>query len=166
MLNVLFAAEREMPDLLADESAWTGLYADSERPALTRLWRQWGEYRVYLHAFDPCEADEVFCHPHPWAFAVRIHAGTYEMSVSHGAEGREPDEVVKMILAAGSCYEMTCRSGLHGVRPVGTRCLSLMVAGPVIWPEHRIVANTPTRDLHSYERAHLFTYFRSRYPYR
>lgn len=95
MLNVLLQAEAALPALLTDEAGLIGLYADSERPALRRLWRQLGEYRAYLHRFNPL--------------------------------------------------------------------YSLMVAGPVEWPENRVRGNAPARELFPGERADLFAFFRGRY---
>jgi len=167
MLEVLVAVEVALPDLLGDESAWTGLYAASERPALTRLWRQWGEYRVYLHAFEPCSAEEAFSHPHPWKFAIRILDGCYEMVVGMSADPTVvPTVSAKMLFEPGSCYEMTHPHGFHAIRPVGGPSHSLMVAGPVIWPENRARGNAPTRPLTGEERTGMFQYFHAWYPRR
>ncbi len=165
MLDVLYAAEAAMPSLLADESAWTGLYADSERPALTRLWRQWGEYRVCQHKFEPCDPDAAFLHPHPWRFAARTF-GRYGMRVGAGNDPRVvPPVVLDMIMEPGSCYAMEHATGFHGIFPVDPGPLySLMVAGPIEWPENRVRGNAPTRNLFPEERNDLFAFFRGRYP--
>lgn len=164
MLSVLFQAEAALPALLSDEAGWTGLYADSERPALRRLWRQWGEYRAYLHRFEPCEAAAAFVHPHPWRFAIRAF-GRYGMRVGAGSDpGVVPPTVLDVVMEPGSRYAMEHRTGFHGIYPVDPGPLySLMVAGPVEWPENRVRGNAPARELFPEERSDLFAFFRGRY---
>lgn len=165
MLDVLSTAERLLPELLKDEAGWTGLYADTERPALQRLWRQWGEYRIYLHQFERCASEEAFLHPHPWKFAIRLLKGRYEMGVGTSADPlRAPEIVARMIMEPGSCYEMTHPHGWHVIRPVDEETYSLMVAGPPVYPQNRIPANTPVRELRLDERRMLFDFFASKYP--
>ena len=165
MLNVLFEAEAALPGLLANEPAWTGLYADSERPTLRRLWRNWGRYRIYLHEFGPCDPARAFVHPHPWRFAVRTF-GRYGMRVGAGEDpSRVPPVVLDVVMEAGSCYAMEHRTGFHGIYPVDPGPLrSLMVADRVEWPENKVRGNAPTRDLLRPERADLFAFFRGKYP--
>ena len=165
MIDKLLEAERLLPEMLKDESAWIGVYADSERPVLSRLWRQWGENRIYLHAFDPCEAHEAFAHKHPWKFAIRIVDGIYEMTV-----GATSDPMIvlpvaaRMIFTAGSVYEMCDEDAFHAARPIGGRSHSLMVAGPKLWDKNRVRANKIVRALTPPERARLFAFFRDAYP--
>ncbi len=166
MLETLFLIEeRILPELLKDEAAWTGVYADAEKPVLRRLWRQWGKYRICLHSFEPCEASEAFSHPHPWKFAIRILKGRYEMTVGSSSDpGKVPPTVVRMIFEPGSVYEMCHEDGFHAARPIGRRSYSLMVASPKIWDRNRLRANKIVRPLTTGERAELFAFFRTRYP--
>lgn len=165
MLDVLFTAERALPELLKDEAGWSSVYADTEKPALQRLWRQWGEHRIYLHRFETCTPEEAFLHPHPWKFAIRLLKGRYEMSIGASNDPhREPETVVRMIMEPGSCYEMAHPHGWHAIRPVDEETYSLMVAGPPVYPQNRIPANTPVRELMPEERRMLFDFFASKYP--
>ena len=168
MLEKLYEAEAALPELLRDERAWTGVYADAEKPVLRRLWRQWGDHRIYLHAFDPCLPEESFAHPHPWSgIAIRVVDGRYEMTVGASADPSVvPPTVVTMIFEPGSVYEMVHPHGFHGTRPIGGPTYSLMVAGPPTWQENRVRGNTIVRPLTPEERAHLFAVFRARYATR
>lgn len=168
MLDILQFMELVLPVLLDDPSGWESLYADSERPVLRRLWRQFGEYRIYLHRFDPCGAAEAFLHPHPWKFAVRVVRGAYEMSVSTGNDpSRPPAEAsAKILMQPGSAYEMTCSRAFHAIRPSGAETVySVMVAGDVCFPENRVIGNAPSRPLTEAERMDIIVTLRAHYPH-
>src|SRR5512147_535227 len=101
MSLVLRDVERALPRLLIDRAGWNGIYADTRKPHLRRLWRQYGEYRINLHFFDGMEAgDDAFAHPHPWAFAVRIHEGIYLMDIGRDVTGMD----VQVELVPGCMY--------------------------------------------------------------
>lgn len=137
MLEVLYDIESHLSDLLRDSAdSWNSLDVDYEPPRVERLWRTWGDFRVFLHRIHPCE--KALLHPHPWPSAVRIVSGRYEMGIGapvFGAAGLDRglggqiEEVAKSILVAGSCYEMIHPHGWHYVKPMGSPSLSLMVTG-------------------------------------
>lgn len=162
MLNELFKIERELPTLLREKEAWTGLFADTEKPHLRRLWRQWGKNRIYLHHFSGCSEQDVFWHPHPWKMAVRSFS-RYDQLLGARDELGNLIVVARTIMEPGSCYEMTNRWGEHAIRPDGPEAWSLMIAGPVLWPENRRVANTPVRELTQTEREKIFNFFSTQY---
>lgn len=166
MLEKLYEAERLLPDLLESPEGWTGLYAPSERPHLMRVWRQWGEDRIYLHEFGDCALSEVFAHPHPWASAIRILEGECEMGLAFGDDLETPPPVFcRTLLVAGSAYEITRPDGWHWVRPMGKGYRSIMVAGPTIWPKNRIRSNKPTRGLTAHEILAQLGRFQPHYPH-
>lgn len=163
MLEILYKAERLLPELLATEAGWTGLYADTEKPALTRMWRQWGECRIYLHSFGPCERGQIFPHPHPWQSAVRVW-GDYEMGIGHSDEPDVPPRFERMVLKPGSVYAITQPKTWHWVRPAGSGSDSVMVAGPTIYPQNRVRANKPVRGLTQSEILAQLERFTRYYP--
>jgi hypothetical protein len=124
MLNTLEAIERDFPLLLGEPDEWSSKLIDYHPPKVERLWRQVGENRIALHRIWPCAAEDALWHPHNWPAAMRILDGTYEMGVSFGQE--EPAGLgAKMLLNAGSAYEMTHPHGWHYVRPVGGPVLTV-----------------------------------------
>ena len=166
MLDILNKAEKALPGLLEDEDGWTGLYADSETPHLRRLWRQWGEHRLYLHCFEPCVSGDLgFLHPHPWKSVIRILKGHYEMDLGYGTDpAGQPITLSHIILPPNSVYEMSHPHGFHSVRTGShEQTWTFMVAGPVIWPNNRIEGNGPSRQLSPRERHGMFKFYRDAY---
>lgn len=165
MLEILYTAERLLPRLLLETSGWNGIYADSEKPHLTRLWRQWGPYRINLHHFLGCSPGQAFAHPHPWPFAVRILSGRYEMTI--GCAGDDPSvvppTVCTVILGPGDVYEMTHPLGYHGIRPLDEESRTLMISGPPSWPENRVRSNATARLLTAAEMIAFRTGFSLHY---
>jgi hypothetical protein len=164
MINVLQTVESILPALLAEESEWCGFYADSEKPHLHRLWRQWYQYRINLHHFTECDSKEEFPHPHPWKMAVRILEGKYLMG-----HGRESNLQVPPVLSykeylPGNCYEMIDADEWHAIRPLGKEALTIMVSGPPIYEHNKVHSNKPSRELISSERSELFEKIRAHYP--
>jgi hypothetical protein len=165
MLDILAAVERDLPRLLLDEAAWSGLLIDYHPPTVERLWLPWRECRVYLHRIFPCAAGEALFHPHPWPSAMRILAGEYEMAVGHGT-GEAPPPVAALMIAAGDFrYEMTDPDAWHYVRPLGRPSLSLMVTGRP-WDRPAPRSSKPLVPLTDAQRAELFALFRQHYPLR
>lgn len=164
MLEVLKKAEAVLPELLGDDASWHGVFADTEKPYLRRLWRQWGENRIYLHHFSSCEPREEFPHPHPWQMAVRILKGEYVMGVGTSSDLSIVPTLEYSVFHPGDSYELLGPDKWHAIRPLKEESLSLMVAGPVMYPQNRIRSNKIARELTDDERAALFTQIREYYP--
>ena len=164
MLAILRQVESTLPALLVDESAWQSVFADGEKPHLRRLWRQWGEYRIYLHHFSNCEEREEFPHPHPWKMAVRILEGEYIMGIGRSEKPNIVPELSYHTYRPGDCYELVEPDIWHAIRPIGSEALTIMVAGSVVYPQNRIRANKAVRELTTEERAELFARIRQHYP--
>lgn len=129
MLGVLEEVEKALPELLRLQD-WQSVMIDYEQPHVLRLWRHYGmHHRVYLHEIHPCSPENAYYHPHPWPSAMRIVEGVYEMGVGYGTGVKAPPEAAKLVLTAGSTYEMTHPDGWHYVRPLGSSVLSVMVSG-------------------------------------
>jgi hypothetical protein len=164
MIHVLKTIESILPTLLAEESAWKGLYADSEKPHLKRLWRQWYHYRINLHHFTACEQTEEFPHPHPWMMAVKILEGKYMMGLGKGNNLSAPPVLTYKEYEPGEYYEMLEMDEWHAIRPLGEEAVTIMVSGPTIYELNKVHSNKPSRELTSSERAELFCRLRTHYP--
>jgi len=128
MLNVLYDIEDKM-DVLVRQPGWNSMYINYHPPVVERLWKQVGDYRVYLHRIHPCEREQALIHPHPWPSAIRVLEGSYEMGIGYGPGMTTPPIACKLIANTTFCYEMVEPDGWHYVRPIGAPSLSLMVTG-------------------------------------
>lgn len=166
MLKLLYEAERLLPRFLASVEGWSGLLADTEKPHLARVWRQWGENRISLHDFGPCAPGEVFPHPHEWDSAIRIVWASCEMAIDSSRDPAAPFEpFATFLLPEGAAYEMLGRQGRHWVRPTAGRGYrSVMVSGPPKYRENRLRVNTPSRMLDHLEIDSQLRLFRRFYP--
>lgn len=129
MLNDLQEVIFRLHTLLMDEDVWNDVLIDYHPPVVERVWRPFGDLRIYLHRIHPCGPGEALMHPHPWPSAVLIGNGEYEMLVGYGKGESVPPVAAKIVLAEGSFYEMTNPDGWHAVRPIGRPSMSLMVTG-------------------------------------
>jgi hypothetical protein len=135
MLDIITQVMQD-ESLLDNNSEWNSLDITYEPPHVERVWRQWGEYRVYLHRISRCTTDQALWHPHPWPSVVHIASGSYEMGVANGykfpASGTidplKNELACKLILPTGTYYEMLEPMGWHYVRPLET-VMSIMVTG-------------------------------------
>lgn len=164
MIHVLKTIESILPELLTEEKEWKGIFADSEKPHLKRLWRQWYQYRINLHHFTSCGSKEEFPHPHPWEMAVRILEGIYMMGLGRGSNLQSPPALIYTEYRPGDCYEMLGADEWHAIRPLGDQALTIMVSGPPIYEQNKVHSNKPSRELTFDERSELFGKIRNHYP--
>jgi len=131
MIGVLEEVEKELPDLL-DRYDWESLNVDYFPPKVWRVWRQHGDFRICLHKIFPTDK-VVLYHPHKWPSAMRVLKGQYEMNLGYKWDIElDPHHAGKLILAAGSAYEMNLPHQWHSVRPVNCEyALTLMIMGPM-----------------------------------
>ena len=164
MLPMFQKMEQEILDLMKDETAWRSLYVDYHPPIVERIWRQWGEYRVYLHRIHPCIPGEALFHRHAWPQAVRVISGTYEMGVGVlPFQTSSTPLLVISLMGPGSYYEMNHPSGGHYVQPIGQPSRSVLLTGP---PREKIEAPKSTKPLHELSPAMFrknFDFFRDYY---
>lgn len=161
MLTVLSEAERMLPELLKTRK-WNSLLVDYHPPFVERLWCQWLDFRICLHRIRACDEGAALFHPHPWPSAMRVVAGRYEMGVGYTAGDTAPPVAAKLIMPAGTAYEMTEPDGWHYVRPLTDVTLSVMVSGKP-W-SRRCPKNTKQlRPLAQHVVAELLEVFRCHY---
>ena len=154
--------EKELPQLLIDESSWNSLRIDYHFPTINRLWLQRGEYRVYLHKSYPCKIGEALFHPHPWPSAIRVLNGIYEMGIGYGKSNVLPPVAAKIITSNGFYYEMTDPNGWHYIRPINNPTMSLMVAGKP-WSRVAPKSHKILKPLSTKQKRELFDFFRDWY---
>jgi hypothetical protein len=163
MLDLLHAAERELPALLATALGWRSYRIDYHPPFVDRVMREWRDGKLYLHRIHPCAPEEALFHPHPWPSAMRVLEGTYEMTVGHGAGEAAPPIAARLIVSGGMEYEMTDRDGWHAVRPIGGPAMTVMVVGPR-WDRLSPHSSKPLLPLSDAEVEAMLAYYRRCYP--
>ena len=132
MLEHLHECEKILPQLLRDKKSWNSVYVDYHHPFVARLWRQWGERRIYLHQIWSCKREQSLLHPHPWPSSMKVIQGQYEMGVGYAHNPQhlsEPEIAATIVLGPGSEYEMCHINSWHYVRPLTQSSFSLMVTG-------------------------------------
>lgn len=162
MLDILHRVESQLPEMLQDESGWNSLFVDYHPPVVERLWRQWYDFRIYLHRIHPCEPGEALFHPHPWPSAMRVLGGAYEMAIGYGAGEKEPPMAARIVMGAGSEYEMTDPDGWHYVRPIGGPTMSLMIAGKP-WDRPSPKSEKTLNPLGEKQKEEILKFFRGQY---
>jgi hypothetical protein len=153
MIEKLKKIEREELEDLLENGVWNSLHIDYHPPRVERVWIQLGENRLSLHVMHPCEEGESLRHPHAWKTGFHILPignGKYEQEFSLAAVDSMISEkhlfmpLSKMIVSGEMYYEMTNKNCGHYVRPIDAPIYSIMLNGPVVWPENKL---EPTHKL-------------------
>ncbi|MBN9542691.1 MAG: hypothetical protein J0G32_02705 [Alphaproteobacteria bacterium] len=163
MISLLKDIEKLLPLWLVDKSGWNSVYVDYHKPYVARLWKQYGEYRFYLHKIFPCLKEESLFHPHPWSSAIKIVKGGYEMGVGYSESlSIAPDITTTFALSDNCYYEMLSDKEWHYVRPVNEPSYSIMVTGkPFV--ENQKPSNPELRKLNDQEIEDLLSMFKGFY---
>ena len=134
MLNVLYDAEETITAHFLDctwlkTECWHSLDVTYKDPHVQRLWRDFGDKRIYLHKIYKCE--KPFFHYHPWPAAMKVVSGVYRMDVGYGDRvlDNPPNICLSQIVPAGTYYEMLDPNSWHSVNPISDYSLSLMITG-------------------------------------
>jgi hypothetical protein len=162
MLERLNQIERELPDLLRDESKWNSLFVDYHPLTVERLWREMGDYRVCLHKIHPCKPEEALFHPHSWPSTMKLLAGRYDIGIGYGIGEQEPPIATRIIMVKGSIYEMSEKHGWHYVAPIDNPVFSLMVTGKP-WERRSPRSEKKLSELTMEQKRELFEFFRKAY---
>lgn len=164
MLDKLYYIQSILGTLLNSGAEWSTLDINYEKPHVQRVWRAVGDFRVSLHRIFPCEPHECFFHPHPWPSALKIEDGRYQMSIGYGAGLKPKTNITKLILPAGSYYEMTDFDSWHSVRPLDRPVMSLMITGKPWKREMPKSDSIQLSCLTDETRDDIMNFFRRRYP--
>lgn len=160
MLKKLFEAERKLLSLLKTPALWNTLDVLYHPPHVERVWCQWNEYRISLHKIYPCAREEALIHVHPWPSAIYIASGKYEMGVS--ASGLS-EQSARLILPAGTYYEMINESGSHYVRPLKKSVMSVMLSGKPWKKDKANKTELVNQPLAEQKKNNILFYFRTHY---
>ncbi len=165
MISVLSKIEDELPGMLRDDIGWLSLDINYHPPLIQRLWRQHGEYRVYLHRTVPCPRHEALMHPHPWPSAVRVIDGVYEMGIGTGPGPLAPPISATIYQVGGLfVYEMLDPHAWHYVRAVSEIATSVMVTATP-WPDPiEVPKHPPLGPLTPQAHVEMLNHFREIYP--
>jgi hypothetical protein len=165
MLNKLIEIEKNILDYLSDENSWNSVYVDYHHPYVTRLWRQIGQERIYLHKILPCETNQSLLHTHPWPSAMKVIKGRYEMGVGYSENASTSTPVIAstLILPKHSYYEMADINSWHYVRPLDdSPSYSLMITGKP-WGRESPKSDYVLGELRNYEKTDIFSVFFDEY---
>ncbi|TSC83275.1 MAG: Uncharacterized protein G01um101419_105 [Parcubacteria group bacterium Gr01-1014_19] len=166
MLTALELLESKLPKLLNDESdeeGWESVFVNYHPPFVERVFGYWAGFRVSLHKIHPCAPEEALFHPHPWPSAMRILSGQYEMAVGYGAGDTPPPVAAKLVLPAGTTYEMINRDAWHYVRPLDKPAFSLLITGTP-WGRSAPKSDKPLQPLPKEKKEEIISFFREKYP--
>lgn len=150
MLDKLYKALDDLPNLLKDISNWDSLIVNRRKPHTYRVFTNLADgSRICLHKFNPCDRHEAFLHPHPWPGAFILLSGAYDMEVGYSPDRTsKPTKVIDLFLTKGSVYEIVSPLTWHSVTPVEVT-YTVMVNDPP-WPAdvaHTDVRTTKGKDL-------------------
>jgi hypothetical protein len=93
---------------------------------------------------------------------MKVLDGRYEMAIGYGAGTTEPPIAARLILGAGSEYEMTDPDGWHYVRPINVPSTSLMITAKP-WARVSPKSDKPLSELAPDKRNEILEFFRSIY---
>ena len=163
MLNVLYEVESQLPALLRAPGDWNSVDINYHPPFVDRLWRQWKQYRIYLHRIYPCEPEQALFHPHPWPSAMHILQGTYEMAIGYGKGDEVPPVAARIVTSSPFRYEMIDPDAWHYVRPIGVPAWTVMVTG-LPWDREAPRSEKKHDLLSGHKIDEMFDQFRAHYP--
>ena len=158
MLELLDRLREDLPAML--DEPWSSLHIDYHPPVVDRLWKPWGDYRVYLHRIHPCAEGEALFHPHPWPSVMEVLHGKYEMAIGYGAGANPPPFAARMIVSGGNRYEMTTPDGWHYVRPIDSYAWTIMITGKP-WSRWSPSSHKPLAALNPTTEQVLLSWYRT-----
>jgi hypothetical protein len=142
--------QKLIPEIFASinrDDEWDSLIVNRRKPWTYRVFRKFGDFRVCLHAFDPCSTEESFAHPHPWPGAFLMLKGSYIHNVGFSQDLQsEPVFHFREIVRPYSMYEIVDRRTWHTVQPL-ERTYTIMVNGEPWENAHANVRTTKGKDL-------------------
>jgi hypothetical protein len=147
MIEILQKLIPEVFSSLNRGDEWDSLIVNRRKPWTYRVFRKFGDYRVCLHAFDPCMTEESFAHPHPWPGAFLMLKGSYVHNIGFSSDLQsKPEFHFREIVRPYSMYEITDRRTWHTVQPL-ERTYTIMVNGEAWEDAHSDVRTTKGKDL-------------------
>lgn len=147
MIEVFPTLMREVIPFFDKPEEWDSLIINKRKPHTYRIFRQFGEYRVCLHRFEPCSDEDCFAHPHPWPGAFLLLQGTYIHTVGYSPTlDSDPTFFYREIVRPNTMYEIVHRNTWHKVQPV-TTTWTIMINGKPWEEQHSSTRTTKGKDL-------------------
>ena len=141
---------------------WDSLVINRRKPHTYRIFKQYGDYRVCLHKFEPCEEHEAFGHPHPWAGAFLVLKGECTQYIGLSTSDTGPVWCYKELIRPGTMYEITKPMTWHRIQPLKTTWTVMINREPWRYP-HVDVKTTKGKDLEKMDdkskKEHLSTFY-------
>ena len=150
------------PERTDGKDEWKSLVINKRKPHTTRAFRMFGENRVCLHMFDPCESKDCFSHPHPWPGAFLMLKGEYihHVGCTNTLKDKNIKWLARELVRPDTFYEITSPFTWHGVHPLA-RSFTIMLNGPEFKNKHEATVTTKGKDLESLTDLGLLTHLTS-----
>lgn len=134
---------------LQSPEEWDSLVINRGKPETLRFIKMFGNTRVCLHRFSPCNTDESIWHPHAWPAAFLILEGKYQLDFGYSFDRfSEPEHVSTCVMSPGSSYEMTNPLVWHRITPLNdSQVFTIMVNGEPFKEPHSQIRTTIGKGL-------------------
>jgi hypothetical protein len=130
-----------------DLKDWDSLVINRRKPHTYRMFRQFGDYRVCLHRFESCSAEDAFLHPHPWPAAFLLLEGEYIQTIGGSTTLEDkPNIYMRELIRPRSMYEIVNPTTWHSVQPLSTT-YTVMINGAPFVNQHKETRTTKGKDL-------------------
>lgn len=151
-ITVLKQMEPIIKELLKYPNVWKTLDVDYFPPRVERLYTIWNGYRIHLHVIHPTD-QPCLMHKHRWPSAMKLLKGSYEMGLAYWTHEIAAKNAFiipilsKLLLTAGSYYEMTQTDTLHYVKPTGEPSYSIMITCDLYPEAYKLRQEQVTKEL-------------------
>lgn len=158
MIEVLNNLIPKVIEALDVPDSWDSLVINRRQPVTYRVFRNFGDYRVCLHKFEPCESEESFAHPHPWPGAFLMLRGEYIHRIGASPDLQsQPTFFFREIVRPYSMYEIIHQQTWHTVQP--TKLTYTIMCNGAPWEnQHKETRTTKGKDLDKFSQEELHTH--------
>lgn len=131
-IETLRSLEPKIVELLKKPSKWKSLDVDYYPPRVERLYATLDGYRIHVHVIHHTKNVCLF-HKHRWPAAFKQIKGQYMMGVTYSSTEITSEEahllptLIRILVTAGSYYEMTQTDCLHFVQPTDDQSYSISI---------------------------------------
>jgi hypothetical protein len=130
------------------ELEFDSYFIDWVKPIEARLFAQYGELRISLQKFYPCDPKETYYHNHPWYKEMLITKGTAmqgistsfnpsdynkELDINENSMELVKNEFSEMILTEGSIFSIKTPETFHYLYPLNNRPLYSIMINKAPW---------------------------------
>jgi hypothetical protein len=142
--------QEDVSKTLREESfeTWGSLIINKRKPHTYRVFKNFGEHRVCLHKFKPCDPKDCFLHPHPWPGAFLMLGGEYIHRIGYTPDLEQGDPIMlyEEFVRPYTIYQITNKQTWHSVQPTINSYTVMLNGEP--WDEpHGKTRTTKGKDL-------------------